>query len=539
MKKLIILAALCLILFPSASLAAWGDYDNSSYTAYWDAAKGVWTTDKADIAPYGQCSDCDGHILIYEVSGDTATMSWENAKGDIIPLHGIETVSDTNDAPYVPEDNSDAGTSIGKLKAEQKNPDSATLTLSWENATADGYVLEKKDGSAWKRIAVTSDPSCIDASVVTGAAYEYRVKPYKSSAKGRTYGSYSSVLKVTPIVFAEIVPTNLRFESTESSITLTWSKVDAASGYRVERSDGANTVTYSVSGKDSNTYIDTGASMGSSYTYKVFGVAGDKSTRASAPVIATLSINLDGQDLVSALKAAPYNTTMTSFMTDTNKPSAPKANAKVVKTLGGKPVVWIDDDGDNTYTLRSAGSVMVTGSIDKMFSNFASLKSADFSGSDMSGVTSINNVFYECSSLTSAPEIPDGVERMQSAFANCHSLTTAPEIPDSVIFMGYAFLQCESLESAPTIPVGVKDVQYAFKGCVLIKSAPEIPSSVTTSMYNAFYGCASLTSAGAVRAPKTTDVGYAYAYTKLVPSARPDLTGYKGANTAFIGCPDA
>ena len=144
-------------------------------------------------------------------------------------------------------------------------------------------------------------------------------------------------------------------------------------------------------------------------------------------------------------------------------------------------------------------------------------------------VTSMRGTFLNCTSLTTAPTIPNSVKNMTDTFLNCESLTTAPTIPNSVTNMFGTFSGCTSLKTAPTIPnsvtsmsntfsgctslktyVGstdadgdfsnyiipdsVTDMEGTFGGCTALTTAPTIPSSVTNMSYT-FNGCTSLTKA--------------------------------------------
>ena len=109
-------------------------------------------------------------------------------------------------------------------------------------------------------------------------------------------------------------------------------------------------------------------------------------------------------------------------------------------------------------------------------------------------VTNLTCTFSECTSLTTAPEIPSSVIDMSGTFDGCTSLTTAPEIPSSVIDMERTFSGCTSLTTAPEIPSSVIDVRWTFDGCTSLTTAPEIPSSVI-DMEGTFSGCTSLTTA--------------------------------------------
>ena len=90
--------------------------------------------------------------------------------------------------------------------------------------------------------------------------------------------------------------------------------------------------------------------------------------------------------------------------------------------------------------------------------------------------------FYNCSSLTAAPAIPDSVTDMGNCFYGCSSLTAAPAIPDSVTNMSSCFRGCSSLTTGPsTIPSGVTNMSYCFKDCSSLTGEIVINAEITDS----------------------------------------------------------
>lgn len=72
-------------------------------------------------------------------------------------------------------------------------------------------------------------------------------------------------------------------------------------------------------------------------------------------------------------------------------------------------------------------------------------------------------------------------------FQQCTSLTTAPAIPNGVTNMSYCFDGCTSLIAAPTIPSGVTYMSHCFNGCTALTGKITInanPSSYTNCMQN-------------------------------------------------------
>ena len=134
----------------------------------------------------------------------------------------------------------------------------------------------------------------------------------------------------------------------------------------------------------------------------------------------------------------------------------------------------------------------IPSSVTNMSSTFRGCTSLVDAPTIPSSVTSMSSTFYGCTSLVTAPEIPSGVTNISYTFNGCTSLVTAPEIPSGVTNMNHTFSGCTSLVDAPTIPSSVTSMYYTFYGCKSLVDAPTIPSSVT-NMYSTFQGCTNLT----------------------------------------------
>lgn len=116
------------------------------------------------------------------------------------------------------------------------------------------------------------------------------------------------------------------------------------------------------------------------------------------------------------------------------------------------------------------------------------------------------NMFYNCTSLTQAPELP-ATTLTESCygymFYGCTSLTTAPELPaTSLAERCYynMFAECSALTQAPELPVtelANNCYGYMFNNCTSLTTAPEL--SATTLVYccysGMFEGCTSLSTA--------------------------------------------
>lgn len=115
-------------------------------------------------------------------------------------------------------------------------------------------------------------------------------------------------------------------------------------------------------------------------------------------------------------------------------------------------------------------------------------------------------MFYGCTSLTTAPELPaTSLANVcySSMFQGCTGLTEAPELPATTLTAScYAamFSGCTSLTEAPELPATTMTsycYRQMFYNCTSLTTAPELPATTLASNCygDMFYGCTSLTTA--------------------------------------------
>ena len=121
-----------------------------------------------------------------------------------------------------------------------------------------------------------------------------------------------------------------------------------------------------------------------------------------------------------------------------------------------------------------------------------------------SGVTDMNSTFQNCAKLTTPPKIPNGVTNMQGTFFKCSSLETAPAIPNGVINM-YGTFQNTSIIEAPEIPNSVTNMENTFQNCTSLIVAPDIPNGVQ-NMSSTFDGCTNLETPPTLIPSSVTDI---------------------------------
>ena len=187
----------------------------------------------------------------------------------------------------------------------------------------------------------------------------------------------------------------------------------------------------------------------------------------------------------------------------------------------------VDNDGDYVLYLRGTGNTVITGSDE----NYKWV----LTGSDIKCIGNIENLldyatvasgehptmashcyyhmFYGCTSLTQAPELPAMTLAdycYYSMFCDCTSLTQAPELPATTLAERcyyQMFYGCTSLTQVPELPA-MTLADYCYRGmfynCTSLTKASALPATtLANSCYMAmFYGCTSLTQVPAL--PATT-----------------------------------
>ena len=128
-------------------------------------------------------------------------------------------------------------------------------------------------------------------------------------------------------------------------------------------------------------------------------------------------------------------------------------------------------------------------------------------------------LFFHCSVLTSAPELPATTLAdycYRDMFSGCTNLTSAPVLPATTLVNNCyqaMFSGCTSLESAPKLPATtLADNCYydMFFGCTSLTAAPKLPVTTLASRcyYEMFYNCTSLESAPELPATELAEACY-------------------------------
>ena len=148
-----------------------------------------------------------------------------------------------------------------------------------------------------------------------------------------------------------------------------------------------------------------------------------------------------------------------------------------------------------TISLRGIRNIT---SMDNIFNDCSTLISVpDISKWNTSNIESMENIFCGCKLLKSLPDISkwdtSNVKRMNSMFKGCSSLEYLPDISNwdtsNVIDMSCMFYECSSLKSIPDISKWntskLDSKGMMFNGC---KSSLKIPTKFKESIFKSFLG---------------------------------------------------
>ena len=175
---------------------------------------------------------------------------------------------------------------------------STSITLKWSKVTgASGYDIYKYNGSKKKYELVATQRSGTTYKVSglkTGTTYLFRIKAYKGISGKKHYGSVSAIYRAT--TQPGVVGITSAKSTASRKATITWKKVNGASGYYIYMATSPNgpykKVKTAVGGTKVR-YTRTGLTSGKTYYFKVRAYknyGGAKYTGAAATKPGTVKV---------------------------------------------------------------------------------------------------------------------------------------------------------------------------------------------------------------------------------------------------------
>ncbi len=154
------------------------------------------------------------------------------------------------------------------------------VTLTWSAVeNAEKYRVQRLSDNKWTTVATPAATSYTNTGLTNGTAYSYRVLTFANDE----WSIASAVVTATPK--ASVIPQNVKATAGDKKITLTWSAVENASQYRVQRLFGTTWKT--VASPTATSCTNGGLTNGETYSYRVLALVDGKWNGASAVVKAT------------------------------------------------------------------------------------------------------------------------------------------------------------------------------------------------------------------------------------------------------------
>ena len=155
------------------------------------------------------------------------------------------------------------------MKCSSKTNVSANLQWN-KNISADGYVLDKYDGSKWvtiKTLTSNANTSFNVTGLNASKTFKFRLRAYKNFGSAKEYSAFT-YLNVNTRPYTT---TGFKMKSaTKNAITLQWNKNISASGYCIEKWDGSKWVQIKRYTSNANvTYTATGLKANTAYKFRI------------------------------------------------------------------------------------------------------------------------------------------------------------------------------------------------------------------------------------------------------------------------------
>ena len=155
------------------------------------------------------------------------------------------------------------------MKCSSKTNVSANLQWN-KNISADGYILDKYDGSKWvtiKTFTSNTNTSFNVTGLKASTTFKFRLRAYKNFGSAKEYSAYT-YLNVNTRPYTT---TGFKMKSaTKNAITLQWNKNISASGYCIEKWDGSKWVQIQRYTSNANvTYTATGLKADTAYKFRI------------------------------------------------------------------------------------------------------------------------------------------------------------------------------------------------------------------------------------------------------------------------------
>ena len=146
-----------------------------------------------------------------------------------------------------------------------------SVNLQWnKNTSANGYVLDKYDGSKWvtiKTFTSNANTSFNVKGLKSSTTFKFRLRAYKNFGSTKEYSAFTYL----DVNTRPYTPTGFKMKSAKkNTITLKWNKNISASGYCIEKWNGSKWVQIKRYTSNANvTYTATGLKANTAYKFRI------------------------------------------------------------------------------------------------------------------------------------------------------------------------------------------------------------------------------------------------------------------------------
>ena len=220
-----------------------------------------------------------------------------------------------------------------------KSKTNLTASLQWnKNISADGYVLDKYDGSKWvtiKTLTSNADTSFNVTGLKASTTFKFRLRAYKNFGSAKEYSAYT-YLNVNTRPYTT---TGMKCSSkTNVSANLRWNKNISANGYVLDKYDGKKWVTIKTLTSNANTSFNV-TGLNASKTFK-FRLRAYKNFGSAKEYSAFTYLNVNTR---------PYTTTGMKCSSKTNV----SANLQWNKNISADGYILDKYDGSKWVTIKT------------------------------------------------------------------------------------------------------------------------------------------------------------------------------------------
>ncbi len=238
---------------------------------------------------------------------------------------------------------------VPSLSATAVSP--AQINLSWTGESgANGYLIDQWENSAW--IEIGSVGSGTTNYSVTGlnasTTYYFTVGAY--NAAGTSWASYQSATTPAQTVAPPPAPSFTATAESATEINLAWTNVSSATGYMVNELENGTWVELAAVGTGGTSYLVTGLSANTTYTFDVGAHNAGGTTWASPQSATTPQATITQTNTVWSGYAITPSNLMNAVGATWVQPAISSTGANSIVSI------WVGIDGFGNNTVEQIGT---------------------------------------------------------------------------------------------------------------------------------------------------------------------------------------